>query len=294
MTDVDLDVGNNGPIKVADLVAQGAQVLSDGAALRMPSGAVLQNIVPPMPFDDNDDLNFAQSCVSCALKYERKLADIAANPRFSDVGKVMEMLPAHHEAIRGAAVSLRKVELATDKIDKDLAGFYEPPAIGAGDTVSPLIDSEARNYIRSLSPDEVLKLINRLDETGDPRIMRALLGIVRSPLPIASLIEQSAHAAWRNLRERSEPDVLGKLQARKKLADWAGIVVSSASGLIAGRIQIAVRDAAKHDTKLAHGLRRGIFSTIDGDDFFRPALAKLGFASPVENEEIRRALKLAA
>ncbi len=304
---IDLDLGNNGCVKVEELAELGVQVLHESAkalgeparALRLPGGAIVMNIIPPQPFSDGlggvgtfkavhgDKLTFAQSAVRVAAKLGREIADIDADKHLSELGKQSKWVPPFHSAYRGAAVCAMEVEREAEKADKALRDFYEPPAISSGDTVGPIVDAEARNYIRSLKPEEMGKLAQRLNETDDPRIVRALLGIVRSPLPLMSNLEQTALAVWRNYRERSEPERLASMQNRAALARWARDVTEQATNAVLAMSHAMQQRIGKGDAALARGIRWGLFACVD-EDHTRHLLPRFGF-QPMEADEIRRA-----
>jgi hypothetical protein len=295
----DIDFGNNGKVKVADLVVLGATLVGDeekmktgvpAHGVRLRNGAVLHNIIPPFPFETgagDDGLWFAQTPVLGAVQADKELGEILANVRLSTQGKEIDSMPVHQKAFRGAAVCARKVGDAAAKADADLAAFYEAPTIHPTDAVSAMIDVEARNFIRSLKSDATRFLAGLADNiASDPKLERLAIGLMRSPLPLGTTVEKCVEASWRLLRERREPERLAALTARAELAKWARMVTDSAVGLVDGRARIFHRDLAKRDHKLALGFRAGLYRSINDDDFMRPMLSR--FFDPNEAEMLRR------
>lgn len=153
-------------------------------------------------------------------------ARTAADETLSDLGRSRAIDPikaAARDKLAGAATELKRLTAYVDDLERRT---FLPPTIERGDVEGALIDQEIRNYARATAGKDRVKFAESLN--GDPR---AVLAVMRSPVPMDPLIGQIAAAAWRENVTKVHPDAQKVVRYRAAL-EWASSTTAYLETLI--------------------------------------------------------------
>lgn len=138
----------------------------------------------------------------------------AGDPALSELGRRQKV-----EAVRQVArvgLEMARAELAKlkDETGRREAALYGPPALAEGDLAGALVDREIRDHVRGLKGEALSRYAAELE--GNPRHMAAIL---RSPVPIAGLLDHAVQA-WREDVTARDPRA-GALGRTQDAVRWA-------------------------------------------------------------------------
>ncbi|WP_457788329.1 hypothetical protein [Pseudomonas sp. PL-6] len=161
-----------------------------------------------------------------------KLKAIGDDRTLSVLGIEQKSDPVKAEMVGRVAAAAGQVRLFENGITNMENQLYALPSIEPGNAVAAIEDREIRDWWRSLSSKEHIKMLDQVkgDPTQHERLMIALL---RAPAPLSLLDHQTKYVreVWKDAKRAGDPETAARIEldrqhveiARRGLAHVAGI-----------------------------------------------------------------------
>ncbi len=205
-------------------------------AVRLPSGGVIGLRCPAScdPNDSSNEVHEAFATVRTVAAAAAEAARVRADERLSDTAKTADA--AKHWTAAASKVAALQAKVSGDfaTFENFERGFFAPPPVT--DPVAQLADMEARQWIAA-QPVDALPGIVAAMHAGERHGL--LVACMRSPVPLPAGIGQALPAAWRAHLERSQPEMLRAVEARRERLEWlreridqsAAVIPKAAQGI---------------------------------------------------------------
>ncbi|TCO40431.1 hypothetical protein [Dokdonella fugitiva] len=192
------------------------------SALRLATGGVVALRAPLHANTDHAEFNHAAKVLRIAASAAKRIADVEADATRTDAWKAEQrraIAAAARNEIEGARVEAMK---RIDEFAEADAKSCSPPPLAMNDAVGAAEDREVRDLWRAMSPDAQARLAHELMDGKHPR---ALVALMRSPMPLPGVLAATLPTAWANAMARANPrEATLRSEAQERLA-WLRTVV---------------------------------------------------------------------
>ncbi len=163
-------------------------------------------------------VNPTRNGINVMLVLQKKIADINNDLMLSDMAKNDKICPLRESAAKHIAGFVKQVLDYDADVARREAAMFVVPAIDRKDAVTFLEDDSIRQYYFGLKGQE---LRVALDEIQKGNNSRALLALLRSPIPLPSVFNEVAFGTWEKSIRNEKLREVSLLHGEREAVEWA-------------------------------------------------------------------------
>jgi len=216
------------PIKSLDFAGNGATLQANDRHFRvgLPSGAWFALGTEP---EQPAALNPVRNGLEAALKLEKKIADIKKDPRLTDLARGEKVQPLREAAAKEIATYAEQVAAYDAGVAAREVAMFAVPPIERTDAVTYLEDQDIRRHLLGLQGDERTTALESIQQGKNPR---ALLALMRSPVPLPEPFTEVSSRAWtRGIRNAKRREIT-TLASDREAVSWAQSGIGQLQALV--------------------------------------------------------------
>ena len=138
-------------------------------------------------------LNPTRKGINVMLTLQKKILDINNDLMLTDLAKNDKIIPLRESAAKHIAGFVKQVSDYDADVARREAALFVVPAIDRKDAVTFLEDDSIRKYYFGLKDKELRVALDEIQKGNNPR---ALLALLRSPIPLPSVFKDVAVGTW--------------------------------------------------------------------------------------------------
>lgn len=197
----------------------GQPIIANGQlqAVRAATGQVVAWAPPEScdPHNSSDEVHVAAEAVRILTNAAARVRQVQADPRLSMAAKSEDAARVWANAAARADAILLKAEAEAERFRAYERAFFAPEPVA--EAVAELRDWQQREWFERLAADKVPDLVEAMGRGEHPDLLRALL---RSPVPVPHGVQQLLSRLWEQYLERTRPNDLRAIKARRQRVDW--------------------------------------------------------------------------